>query len=473
MLKYYKNTVLYHDDIKNGVGIITGWKKPSLIQEHLTVDAFHKVKTIGTLYTKNGINFVIANLFLNPDISHLILLADSDIDQQMSESIRTFLEFLETEEISFQEKFHYSRDAIHEFCSYFREHVSLVSSHELNDTLEKISSLSPWRASPLELEPLKIETQGTLSSEKQGFMVRANTVKDAWMRSLKLIGTYGCRKLSDYDEEQLELINLSIIVKGEDLENPSMIGELDLTKAELDRYEESLLSRISVSDIKYTYGSRFRDFHGVDQLDYMVDTLNETPYSRRAVAVLWDPVLESENNEGPCLNLYQAIVQDETLYMTAYFRSNDVYNAYPRNIYGILKIQDELCNRLGLKKGYVNTIAGSSHVYERNFQDLQNFLSDSILFCEEDERGYFFVETDVDGIHVSFYNREGVEEREFQGVSASSLRDACCFHTSNMEHAFYLGQEIQKAEIAYQNGLSYTQDKDLVFVKDKKKTTER
>ncbi len=465
MLKYYKNTVLYNETIDTGLGIITGWKKPSLIKEHLTNESLNKTKTIGTLYTKNGINYIIANLFLNPEINHLILLKDSNIDNKMCEAVETFLNFLETEEISFQEKFHYDKEMIHQFCSYFKNHISVINSKDLNKEISLLSLNKVWRENKLDLEPVEIKTSNTLPSEHQGFMVRANTVKEAWMRSLKLIGTYGNRKLSDYDEEQLELINLSIIVKNEDLENPSMIGEIGITKEELSAYSETLLSKEKAEDVKYTYGSRFRNFHGVDQLEYMTETLKNTKYSRRAVATLWDPYLESINNEGPCLNMYQAIIQDNLLYMTSYFRSNDLYNAYPRNIYGILKIQDELCSRLSLKKGYVNTIAGSAHVYERNFNDLKSFTDANILFCEEDERGYFFIETDLDGIHVSFYNKEGVEQRNFTSTTASSLRDAICFYTSNKEHAFYLGQELTKAEIAYQSGIPYTQDKNLILKK--------
>lgn len=467
MLKYYKNTVLYYDHIKTGIGIITGWKKPNLIREHLTQESLNKVKTIGTLYTKNGINYIIANLFLNPEINHLILLEDSDIYNKMSESIKTFLSFLKTGKIDFQEKFHYSEDCIYEFCTYFKNHISVVSSHDLNEKINEISLESNWRSKPLELEVIKVENAETLVSEKQGFMVRANTVKEAWERSLKLIGTYGNLKLSDYDERQMELINLSIIVKNEDLTSPSMLGTLEITEKELKAYEESLLVKEMVLDIKYTYGSRFRNFHGIDQLDYMVETLKNKPYSRRAISVLWDPCLEVNNNEGPCLDLYQAVIQDNVLYMTAYFRSNDIYNAYPRNIYGILKIQDELCKRLNLEKGYVNTIACSAHVYERNFEDLKVFSESNILFCDEDERGYFFIETGDDGIQVTLYNKEGVEQKVFQGTSANGLRDAICFHTSNIEHAFYLGQEIAKAEIAYKNELPYIQDKELILKKIK------
>lgn len=67
MLKYYKNVVLYNDFIEKGIGIITGWKNPPEIKEKLR-EANQKVMTIGTLYTTEGINHIIANLFLNPQI---------------------------------------------------------------------------------------------------------------------------------------------------------------------------------------------------------------------------------------------------------------------------------------------------------------------------------------------------------------------------------------------------------------------
>lgn len=261
-------------------------EKTELDKKHLKEESLSKTKTIGTLYTKNGINYIIANLFLNPEINHLIVLKNSNIDNKTSESIETFLNFLETEDIHFQKKFHYDKEKIHEFCSYFSNHISVISSKDLNEKIGKITNNKVWRDNKIDLEPIEIKTSDTLMSEHQGFMVRANIVKEAWMRSLKLIGTYGTKKRSDYDEEQLELINLSIIVKGEDLKNPSMIGELGITKEELSSYEKTLLQKEKPEDIKYTYGSRFRNFHGIDQLEYMVETLKKTPHSRRAVATL-------------------------------------------------------------------------------------------------------------------------------------------------------------------------------------------
>lgn len=465
MLKYYPNVVLFDEEKANGVGVITGWKTPRLIHDELSSEALEKVVSIGPLYTKNGINFIIANLFLNPQISHLILLEDSDVHPGMCDSIREFLHFLETEEIRFQKKFQFSKENIHEFCEYFKNHVTVVSSDSLNDTIEKLPISSSWRDDVEEFSLEAVQAKQNLASEKIGFMVRASTVKEAWMRSLKLIGTYGNLKLSDYDEKQMELMDLSIIVREEDLNHPSMVGELGITEEELNLYANTLLSKDKPDDLQYTYGERLRNYSNVDQLQYLIETLQNKLYSRRAVAVLWNPAIETFVDEVPCIDLYQAIVQDNKLYMIAYLRANDVYNGFPRNIYGILKIQDVLCKALGLDKGYVNTVTGSAHVYERNFLDITPYVDGHVSFCEEDERGYFFIENNNGNIDVSFFNREGVLERSYQGKTATSLRDKCCFHISNLDHAFYLGQELTKAEIALENDLPYVQDKKLLIKK--------
>lgn len=93
----------------------------------------------------------------------------------------------------------------------------------------------------------------------------------------------------------------------------------------------------------------------------------------------------------------------------------------------------------------------------------------SISFCEEDERGYFTVTIEKQEIQVTFYSIAGKELRRFTGKSALELRNQCTFYISNIDHAFYLGQELMKAELALKNQLAYVQDAQL-DLKAKKKT---
>jgi len=355
--------VLQNNKINHGVGIITGWNVPKKIESLLDEDVKSRVRTIGTLYTKNGINFIIANLFLNPDITHLVVLEDSNPDFTMSDSVKALIQYLKTGEATFQLKFDFDKEALKEFAEYFRKHVSVIKRDKLNDEIRSLDMPQMWRNEIREFNPVEAKTNNRFPCEKMGFIVRGDTVKDVWKRSVKLIGTYGFEKLSDYDEKQLELINLGMVVRREDLDNPSMVGELGITKEELDIYERTLLDGLKPDGVGYTYGNRFRSFgNKVDQLEYMVRILKEVPYTRRCVATLWNPFEDSKQDEVPCIDLYQGINQDGELYLTAYLRANDIMNAFPRNIYGILKIQDVICKRLGLKKGYVQIIAGSAYI---------------------------------------------------------------------------------------------------------------
>ena len=470
MLKYYKNVVKYNENVQYGLGIITGWKSTDMILNHLSEEAKKKIVTCGNLYTKNGINYIIANLFLNPHITELIVLEDSSLQNEMAEGISAFLQFLKTNELTFEPKFQFTEENLLEFSSYFKNHIRVVKRKDLEKELEQIKKPKKDWCKITEIEENPLELQHQIPSEKVGFTVRANTVYEAWNRALKLIHTYGYFKPSDYDENQLELINLSMIIRNEDLSNPSMDGVIDVTKEELEEYEKNILSKAMPDGVKYTYGNRYRDQNGKDQFQYMVDTLREKPFSRRAVATLWVPAIDIEAKEGPCLDLYQAIIEGEYLHLLTYIRANDVYNGWPRNIYGILKIQEELCRELGYQKGYVNTIAGSAHIYERNFADLEKRLNEkSISFCEEDERGYFTVTIENQEIQVTFYSIAGKELRRFTGKSALELRNQCTFYISNIDHAFYLGQELMKAELALKNQLAYVQDAQL-DLKAKKKT---
>ncbi len=471
MIKYYKHVVIFDDSKEAGVGIITGWKNPTLIQSKLSKEAKEKVISIGPLYTKNGINFIIANLFLNPNITHLVLLEDSFVDHTMCESIQEFIKFMKTGKINFSKKFLFDEASIQKFCNYFKNHFSIVSTKNLNEELSKLSYPLKWNNQIEIFEEEEVRTEGRLDSEKIGFLVRAKTVKEAWERSLKLISSYGCLKKSDYDEEQLELMGLTTIVEEENIVNPSMIGENGITREEIENYAQGLLSAEKPDGIQYTYGNRFRNYAGVDQLKYLIKILKEKPYSRRAVATLWNPIIETNEDEVPCINLYQVIIQENKLYLLTYFRANDIYNGYPRNIYGILKIQDNLCKKLNLEKGYVATIAGSAHVYERNFNDIYPYMTGEkkVSYCEEDERGYFVIEV-KDEIIVSFYQKNGILQRQVRGKTATELRDACCFLCENKEHAFYLAQELTKAEYALKQNLSYIQDQNLKFPKKVSKT---
>lgn len=175
MLKYYKNVVLYNDFIEKGIGIITGWKNPPEIKEKLR-EANQKVITIGPLYTTEGINHIIANLFLNPQITQLIALKDSNI-RGISKSILDFLEMLKNKEINFQPLYKITEKQVTEFCEYFKDHFTVVPREKLNEVIKTIDVPDKWRENIVEIEEYEPPILNNLASEKAGFVIHAKDVK--------------------------------------------------------------------------------------------------------------------------------------------------------------------------------------------------------------------------------------------------------------------------------------------------------
>ena len=84
-----------------------------------------------------------------------------------------------------------------------------------------------------------------------------------------------------------------------------------------------------------------------------------------------------------------------------------------------------------------------------------------------DPQGFFIIEVDAKGIHVEFYSNvyknkrivSGVLQKVFIGSKADALSDTIATHVPNLrpEHYLYLGRELQKAQLAFEQQKKYIQ----------------
>lgn len=97
-------------------------------------------------------------------------------------------------------------------------------------------------------------------------------------------------------------------------------------------------------DFVYTYPQRLMHYEAVtnygkyrclNQIDIIVQRLLANIGSNRAVAVIYHPGLDGENDSIPCLQFVQALVRNNALYLSIFFRSNDIYVAFPANMFFI------------------------------------------------------------------------------------------------------------------------------------------
>ncbi len=100
-------------------------------------------------------------------------------------------------------------------------------------------------------------------------------------------------------------------------------------------YHERLCAYCPVEDI-LNPGSD-KPFRKVDQIQYIIDTLAQAGYSRRAQAITWMPTADPETNHPPCLQrIWCRLAANKagqlSLNMNTHWRSRDLYKAWFMNV---------------------------------------------------------------------------------------------------------------------------------------------
>ena len=118
----------------------------------------------------------------------------------------------------------------------------------------------------------------------------------------------------------------------------------------------------------YTYSERLQNYQGRNQLKDIVNRLKQDMGSNRAVAVTFNPFIDNERADIPCLQLIQALVRNDKLILSVYFRSNDLYGAFPSNMMFLTYLGMKIANELGVQFDYIDYHCSSLHVYETDYQ---------------------------------------------------------------------------------------------------------
>lgn len=114
------------------------------------------------------------------------------------------------------------------------------------------------------------------------------------------------------------------------------------------------------------YGYQIRKAFGFDQWEYIKIKLKKNSNDRQAVIHIKDPQNKSKK-DVQCTVALQFFVREGKLYMTVYMRSNDIWTGFPYDIFSFTALQVLMAFELGVDIGEYTHIAGSLHLYGRNW----------------------------------------------------------------------------------------------------------
>ncbi|MFX1543808.1 MAG: thymidylate synthase, partial [Promethearchaeota archaeon] len=185
--------------------------------------------------------------------------------------------------------------------------------------------------------------------------LKAKTPVDAWIRAVRKIMESGMLRVDERGSETRWHSNLMIHV--EDPYSNRVSKEYPFSERVLrEKYATQLLDPDRM-DFEYTYGERLNAWgpDGLNQIEYVIAKLRESPNSRRAVATTWDPRKDTVHDEVPCLNHFVFMKRNELLDLSVMIRSNDMYGAWPANIYALGELLTHVSERVDLKPGTITT----------------------------------------------------------------------------------------------------------------------
>ncbi len=233
--------------------------------------------------------------------------------------------------------------------------------------------------------------------------VEGNSIAEAWEKSLVELWKNGISIKTEYDRENEPPSKdcTMIMVIKDPFSEPRIHLAFPGGIEDLEKYRQEVVYGIHDSWINpeekkwtYTYHDRLCNYHipedteKINQIEYIINKLSETQYSRRAQGITWIPFYDPFTYDPPCLQrIWCRIIENNGelfLIMNTHWRSRDAYRAAFMNLFGLTELQKYIADQISkkikkeVKVGQYVDISDSYHIYGESFDDFKNRFLRSI-----------------------------------------------------------------------------------------------
>ncbi|MBU2634060.1 MAG: hypothetical protein KJ674_02340 [Nanoarchaeota archaeon] len=516
-----KDRIAFCEPNKN-VAVCFLWTERTNVLPYLEKD---NLALAANLYShQKGIEPLIRNCLANPCIRYIILLGNKQ-DGKSLEALKNFFEkgLNESREIIGFDDTYIDKNIPLDKINLLRTSIQLFDLTEKNGLKEQIEETNGLIKSLEKKEAysescnFNFEEPETKTFPFEGgpLIIRGKSVIETWMNIIYNIMRYGVENLMDANTDRVvrEINNLVAVVYEDDPDDPDLsINPLNFTKEQIQDYCKEILNSELPEGKAYTYGNKLREYevpvykidnllnvdknkvdfefkdkleenrdlliknalkndnvYKINQVKDIIECLKTNINSKNAVGITWhvEDELVRKHKSSPCAVFIQAIMQNEKLNLTVFFRSHDMYNGWPQNAYGFRALQKEIANELGLNMGFMTMISGSAQVYHHVFRVAEQMFEKYRRYNKKiyDVRGNYLINLENGKIKLEHVNNKGQTLDVFHGDSALDLIDKVEFNggSENKRHLMYVGSELMKAELALRNKKDYIQDENLEF----------
>jgi len=466
------------------VGIITLWSSVDFVMKRFRDagidlnESSSKIAVFGNLYGE-GFRYLLRNLLYNPQIDTLIL-SGTDRSKSADYLPHFFSQGVEPVDINIAYKCADSSSQVRPVRIVGTDYImdNLVSpelflipplvlkkdasnQNHLREIKEFLQGYQPRSVvgERVHIEAPEVKTY-YYPSNVRGHMIIEKSPSTAWKVLVHRIFRFG-QKVLIKKGERIELQNVKVVVEEPVFEDPQVIRECGFDPDSFTEFQRLILSPEGLPDASYTYGHRIRKYFGFDCLENVAAQLNEDLDDRKAYISLWDTRNDSKAGNSPCLVSLFFRKQDTLLHLSATFRTHNASQAWLENFYGLMAIQGYVCDRIGTKRGAITVISHSislDPMYLEKMKPIYDKIAKTNII-RKDPHGYFRISTSgeeiivqhcLDGGVIGEYRAKKPEKIQHQLYKDHAISD--------INHAIYIGRQLEKAFHCIQEGMPYVQE---------------
>ncbi len=280
---------------------------------------------------------------------------------------------------------------------------------ERADLLEKAAGLAEMKLNARDIGVIVPVGNGQIPV----LYAKGHCLPEAWENSLIALFIYGTMINTQYDKEGDPPSRdcTMIMTVEEPLSEPMIHRSFPGGLEDLEEYRQEVVDGIKNHWVRnpenpednrweYTYNERMTVYKvpgldtPVDQFEGMIKTLAESPITRRAQMVSWQPWMDMDAYDPACWqSLWGRITRDDSgaarLNLNMRFRSRDAYKAAFMNDFAFIDLGKRMAERISERRGeevmlgrFVDE-SDSYHIYGSYFDEFfDGFIK--LLFARED-----------------------------------------------------------------------------------------
>lgn len=243
-------------------------------------------------------------------------------------------------------------------------------------------------------------------------IIKADTLAEAWEKSVIEMMENGQERFvqaPDYLTSQMD--SPFFILVETPLKEPRLHEKTPIEREQAMEYSRQLIHGIGddtkENSFDYTYHSRLRwypecevraDWPNIvreqdiektidkicggkciakpmDQVQVAIDTLKKDPTRRSIVMMTWIPSRDSikfgpkrEKSGSPCIAYIQPQIVENKLHFFVVMKTNDLFNAWPLNAFGMTELQKYMAEQIGVEVGTYTHFSVSMNIYQDMYE---------------------------------------------------------------------------------------------------------